>query len=98
MDASLPYSLRRVYGDAALPWLKEAARETSQPAVRKECAKELAIAGEPEGFQVLLQTMDEMPSFRAEVLQFVRDRFPDLRGADEAKVLGFLKQRAIGAR
>ncbi|HVV44757.1 MAG TPA: hypothetical protein VHC72_06115, partial [Bryobacteraceae bacterium] len=63
MDASLPYGLHRAYGDAALPWLKKAGRETSQPAVRKECGKELAIAGEPDGFQFLLQAMDEAPSF-----------------------------------
>jgi hypothetical protein len=98
MDASLPYGLHRAYGDAALPWLKKAARETNQPRVREECAKELAIAGEPEGFQFLLQAMDETPSFRPEVLQFVRDRFPDLRNADDGKLMAFLRQRAIGAR
>jgi hypothetical protein len=94
MDASLPYSLHHAYGDAALPWLEKAGRETSQPAVRKACGEELAIAGEPEGFQFLLQAMDETPSFRPEVLRFVRDRFPDLRNADDGKILEFLKQRA----
>lgn len=98
MDASLPYSLHRVYGDAALPWLKKAARETTQPAVRKECAKELAIASQPAGFHFLLQSMDETPSFRPEVLQFMRDRFPDLRDADDGRVLDFVRERAAAAR
>jgi hypothetical protein len=98
MDASLPYSLHRVYGDAALPWLKKAARETTQPAVRKECAKELAIASQPAGFHFLLQSMDETPSFRPEVLQFMRDRFPDLRDADDERVLDFVRERAAAAR
>jgi hypothetical protein len=85
MDVSLAYSLHHAYGDAALPWLKKAARETNQPALRQACARELVIAGEPEGFQYLLQAMDEMPSFRREAVQFVRDRFPVLRDADEGR-------------
>ncbi|HEX4137788.1 MAG TPA: hypothetical protein VHY84_24475 [Bryobacteraceae bacterium] len=98
MDVSLAYSLHHAYGDAALPWLKKAARETNQPALRQACARELVIAGEPEGFQYLLQAMDDMPSFRREAVQFVRDRFPVLRDADEGKVLDFVRKHAITAR
>ena len=98
MDVSLPYSLHHAYGDAALPWLKKAARETNQPVLRQACARELVIAGEPEGFYYLLQAMDEMPSFRREAVQFVRDRFPELRDANEGKVLDFVKTRAVTAR
>ncbi len=98
MDVSLPYSLHHAYGDAALPWLKKAARETNQPVLRQACARELVIAGEPEGFYYLLQAMDEMPSFRREAVQFVRDRFPELRDANEGKVLDFAKTQAVTAR
>jgi hypothetical protein len=98
MDVSLPYSLHHAYGDAALPWLKKAARETNQPVLRQACARELVIAGEPEGFYYLLQAMDEMPSFGREAVQFVRDRFPELRDANEGKVLDFVKTRAVTAR
>ena len=98
MDVSLAYGLHHAYGDAALPWLKKAARETNQAALRQACAKELVIAGEPEGFQYLLQAMDEMASFRREAVQFVRDRFPALRDADEGKVLDFVRERAATAR
>jgi hypothetical protein len=44
MDVSLAYSLHHAYGDAALPWLKQAARETNQAALRQACARELVIA------------------------------------------------------
>jgi hypothetical protein len=98
MDVSLPYSLHQAYGDAALPWLKKAARETNQPVLRQACATELVIAGEPEGFYYLLQAMDEMPSFRREAVQFLRDRFAELRDANEGKVLDFVKTRAVTAR
>jgi hypothetical protein len=98
MDVSLAYSLHHAYGDAALPWLKKAARETNQAVVRQACARELVVAGEPEGFQYLLQSMDEMPTFRREAVQFVRDRFPALRNVAEGKVLDFVRERAITAR
>jgi hypothetical protein len=94
MDTSLPYSLHRGWGDASLPLLKEAARDTTQPGVRISCAKELIIAGEPEGFQYLLQAIGEQPSFKQEGFQFVRDRFPDLRGGDDDALLTFLKSKA----
>src|SRR3569833_2218249 len=94
MDTSLAYGLHRGWGDAALPLLKQAARDTTQPGIRISSAEELIIAGEPEGFQYLLQAMGEKPSFKQEGLQFVRDRFPELRGQDEEALLVFLKAKA----
>jgi hypothetical protein len=98
MDVSLAYGLHHAYGDAALPWLKKAARETNQAALREACARELVIAGQAEGFQYLLQAMGETASFKREAVQFVRDRFPVLRDADEGKVLDFVREHAIAAR
>jgi hypothetical protein len=96
-NSSLPYSLHRAYGDASLIWLKQAARDTKQIAVRIWCAKELVLADQPEGFAYLIEAMNDRPSFKAGGLQFVRDQFPDLRSAPEDAVLAFLKGRT-GAR
>lgn len=97
-NSSLPYSLHRAYGDASLPWLRQAARETKQIFVRTSCAKELILADQPEGFEYLLQAIDERPSFKPEAMQFIRDRFPDLRGVPEGTVLAFLKGRSARNR
>jgi hypothetical protein len=94
IDSSLPYSLHRGYGDASLPLLEQAARDTTQVRMRISCAEELIIAGQTEGFLYLLQAMDEKPSFKPEALQFVRDHFPDLRGQNEGVLLAFLKTKA----
>lgn len=93
-NSSLAYSLHHAYGDASLPWLRQAAHDTKQIFVRTSCAKELVLANQPDGFEYLLQSMNEMPSFKAEAVQFMRDRFPDLRNAPEDAVLVFLKSRA----
>ena len=93
-NTSLPYSLHHAHGDASLPWLRQAARDTKQVFLRTSCAKELVIANQPEGFEYLLQALDERPSFKPEAMQFIRDRFPDLRSASEDTVLAFLRRKA----
>lgn len=93
MNFSLPYSLHHAYGDAALPWLVSAARDTTEIGVRIACARELALANRAEGFQYLLQAA-EGASARREVLQFMRDGFAGLRDAPEDAVMDFLKGRA----
>jgi hypothetical protein len=92
--SSLAYSLHRAYGAASLPWLRQAARDTRQIFVRTSCAKELILANQADGFAYLLQAVNEMPSFKTEAVQFLRDRFPDLRSAPEDAVLAFLKSNA----
>ena len=93
-NSSLAYAIHHAYGDAAVPYLKQAARDTRQIWVRTSCARELALAGQVEGFQYLLKAMDDMPSFRPEALQFIRDSFPEVRTAPEDAVLAFLKAKA----
>jgi hypothetical protein len=92
--ASLPYSLHHAYGDAALPWLIRAGRDTKQIGVRMACARELALANWVEGFKYLLEAMTEMPSTKQEVLQFMRDSFAGLRGASEDAVRAFIESKA----
>jgi len=94
-DSSLPYSLHRAYGDAALPWLDRAARDTKQIGVRIACARELVLASRVEGFRYLLEATTETPSAKREVVQFIRDRFPDLRDAPEDAALAFLKSKTV---
>jgi hypothetical protein len=94
MNSSLAYSLHHAYGDAALPWLAQAARDSKQFLVRTSCARELVMAGQPEGFAFLLQAMEQRPASSPETLQFVRDRYPELRNAPGDVVLAFVKTRA----
>jgi hypothetical protein len=93
-DSSLPFSLHHAYGGAALPWLDRAARDTTHVSVRIACARELVLASRVEGFRYLLETTTETPSAKREVVQFIRDRFPDLRDAPEDAALAFLRSKA----
>jgi hypothetical protein len=70
------------------------ARDTKQKFVRAASAEELILANQPDGFRYLLQAMNEMPSFKTDGVQFMRDHFPDLQKVPEDAVMVSLKSRA----
>jgi hypothetical protein len=93
--ASIPYAIRNSYGDAAVPFLEAALKRSVYDRLRSNCAQELIIAGKPSGFAFVVDAIQQNRSYRPEMVQFVRDRFPELKAADEGNVLAFVKQRAI---
>lgn len=91
--ASLPYAIRRAYGDAALPVLESAIQKSGYVWVQTNCARELVQAGRKSGFTFIAQAIEQNRFYRAEMVRFIQERFPDLRGSDDSKVLAFLKAR-----
>ena len=91
--ASLPYAIHRAYGDAALPVLESAIQRSGYVWVQTNCARELLQAGRKSGFAFIAQAIEQNKFYRREMVQFVQDRFPELKGADDSKVLAFLKAR-----
>ena len=93
MYSSLPYAIHRADGDAALPLLESAIQKSGYVWVQTNCARELVQAGHKSGFAFIVQAIEQNKFYRREMVQFVQDRFPELRGADDSKVLAFLKAR-----
>lgn len=92
--SSLPYALHHAYGEAAVPYLKMLLERSELAAVRADCARELIVAKQPEGFAYVADAITNATPYRQEMLQFIRDRFPELRSADEGAVLKFVQARA----
>jgi hypothetical protein len=92
--SSLPYALRNSYGDEALPFLEDGLQRSADVFVRTSCARELVLAGHSSGFAFIVKAIEGNERYKQEMTQFVRDSFPDVRGADEGALLAFLKQRA----
>jgi hypothetical protein len=92
--ASVPYALHHAYGQAAIPYLKMLLERSELAALRADCARELILAKEPEGFAYAADVIANSTPFRQEMVQFVRDRFPELRSADENVILKFVQARA----
>ena len=61
--------------------------------MQTSCARELVQAGHRSGFVFIAQAIEQNKFYRREMVQFVQDSFPELRGADDSKVLAFLKAR-----
>jgi hypothetical protein len=91
---SLPYALRNAYGDAAIPYLETMLQRSEFTWVRTNCARELIQAGRPEGFAFIADAITNNRRYRQEMIQFVRDQFPELRQADDPAILKFVQARA----
>ena len=91
--SSLPYALHNAYGEAAIPVLESALAKSGYDFVRTNCAKELVVAGRKSGFAFIAQAIEGDFFYRVEMVRFVKERFPELRDADDQKVLAFLKSR-----
>jgi hypothetical protein len=94
--ASLPYSLRNAYGDAALPYLETLLSQSEFTWVRLNSAKELMIAGRASGFRFAAEAIENSTRpYRREMIDFVRSQFPTEKAADDAAILHFVKEQAL---
>ncbi len=92
--AILPSYLRKAYGEAALPFLEKMLAGSPSTWARVESARELVLAGRPAGFRFVTDAIEQDRRYRAELVRFLRDQFPELRQSDEAAILTFVKTRA----
>jgi hypothetical protein len=91
---SLPYALRSSYGDVALPYIEEMLQRSPFVFVRTASARELVNAGRPSGFAFIVDAIEQNRTYRGEMIQFLRDRFPELRQADDAAALRLAQSKA----
>ena len=91
--SSLPYALRNSYGEAATPYLETMLQRSEFVRVRTASARELVLAGRPSGFAFIASAIERNQD-RLEMIQFLRDQFPELAKVDDAAVLAFAKARA----
>jgi hypothetical protein len=89
----LPYQLRKEYGEAATPYLI-ALMNTATPQVRVQSARELMLAGNKTAFAFTVDAIENNKPWKRELIPFIRESFPGMRGADDSAILQFAKSRA----
>lgn len=92
--SSLPYQLDKQFGERSYPYLRRAVGESRQLWVRKAAALPLARRGDAAAFATLLDIIVKQPSAQLEICEFARNQFPELKSADDAEVLAFLRAKA----
>lgn len=92
---SLPYSLVRGYGDAALPYLEKAVSSSPYVWVRTQSAEQLALHNRQAGFKFLIETVEGNPPYRNELIQWVRSNFRQELppGANDQQISDFLRSQ-----
>lgn len=91
---SLPYALRYSYGEVALPYIEEMLQRSPFVFVRTASARELVNAGRPSGFAFIVDAIQQNRAYRGEMIQFLRDRFPEIRQGDDAAALHLAQSKA----
>ncbi len=92
--SSIPDALHNAFGDAAIPYLVTMLQRSEYARVRTASARELILAGRPEGFAFVADAIANGGSHRREMIEFVRYQFPELRQADDAGILKFVQAHA----
>lgn len=87
-------NLTQVYGDSARPYFREILSKSKQVWVRVAAAKELALMGDAAGYQFFIETLEEHPFYRDEMVRWLQQRFPMMPTADEAGMFRFLELQA----
>lgn len=98
--SSLPYSLVRGYGDAALPYLERAISSSPYVWVRTQSAEQLALHNRQAGFEFLIETVEGNPPYRMELIRWVQSSFRQELppGANDQQISEFLRSQLKKAR
>jgi hypothetical protein len=106
-DSSDPYGykhssfvmeLQTEYGAVARPYLRDILASSKQVWVRTAAAKALVLMDDRAGWQFFVGVLKQRPSYRGEMVQWLRDAFPAIRNADDAEMRNFLESKATSAR
>lgn len=90
----LPELLYQTFGNAAVPYLESALRGSPGRFTLRNIASQLMAAGDPAGFQYALSVMDQKGALRTDIVEAMKNRFPELKDANDDTIRSFLKARA----
>ena len=92
--AALPGILYRQFGDAAVPYLERALSTGSGDLTARNVALQLMIANDPVGFQYAARVAAQKSDVGIDMIQLLRQQFPELKNADSNTVAAFVERRA----
>jgi hypothetical protein len=90
--------LYRVYGDAAIPYLKRALTGSPERFTAQHIARRLIAIGDPAGFQYAVRAIEQKGIPRIDIIQILKSQFPELNSASEEAIVAFARTRAGSAQ
>lgn len=82
------------FGKAAVPYFEAALRASPGPYTAQTLALQLMAAGDPLGFQYAMQVITPEGAARMNMLQALKNQFPELKSSGEDAILAFVKARS----
>lgn len=90
----LPVPMYKQFGKAAVPYFEAALRASPGPYTAQTLALQLMAAGDPLGFQYAMQVITPEGAARMNMLQALKNQFPELKSSGEDAILAFVKARS----
>lgn len=90
---SLPYHLRRAYGEGAVAYLLRGLGESADERVPLACARELALAGHAEGFEFFREAVAQDRKYKHSVTGFLHDHFGMRTDGSDKATLEFIEAK-----
>jgi hypothetical protein len=94
---SVTTDLQTRYGLAARPFLRDLLASSNQAFVRTAAAQGLVQMNDRGGWEFFIGVINDRPFYRGEMVQWLGDIFPALRGADDPTILSYLNSRLAGS-
>lgn len=96
--AAVVSALRSEYGDRARPYLREILASSKETWVLTSAAQALVELDDRAGWQFFLGVVRQRPFYHDEIMRWLGDRFPSIRGADDDAVKAFLESKLDSVR
>jgi hypothetical protein len=94
VEASLGQELYRRFGNAAVPYLERALAGSPERFTAQNIARQLIAIGDPAGFQFVARAIEQKDISRFEMIQFMKNQFPELKTANDDAIAAFARERA----
>jgi hypothetical protein len=93
MQSSIISAMGREYGAASRLFMKQILNEAREGFARTAAAQQLVLINDAAGFQYFRTMLDEHPFYYDEMVQWLKDRFPEIRNADRQRMAEYLERK-----
>jgi len=96
--AAVVSAMRTGYGERARPYLREILASSRETWVLTSAAQALVELDDQAGWQFFLDVVHQRPFYHDEMMRWLWDRFPSIRGANDDAVKAFLESKLYSVR
>ena len=95
--SSVVMHMQTQYGTMARPYLRDILASSKQTWVRTSAAQGLVQMNDRAGWEFFIEVIRQRPFYRDEMVRWLGDLFPEIRGKDDSTIVPFLESKMTTA-